>query len=146
MTVTVAEIMTSELVCLEPKDTLEQVSADMERYRIRHLPVIADGVLVGLITHRDLLGAFAFGKQDATVSEIMRRKIATIHPTATVAEAGQILVDGKFGCLPVVETTGELVGIVTEHDMLRLLVNTLLLEELHESDVKKSMAALRSRA
>ena len=144
MILRVVDIMTRELVVLRQEDNLGVVADDMERYGIRHLPVVDEGdVLVGLVSHRDLLGALITGNRDTWVHEVMTRDVATVSSGTSVADAAQVLVDGKLGCVPVVEPDGRLIGIVTEHDMLRTLVKTLLLEDLHEGDLHQRMARLR---
>jgi acetoin utilization protein AcuB len=57
------------------------------------------------------------------VSEIMTRKLQTIHQQASIGEAAQILLENKFSGLPVVDEAGQLVGIITESDIFRLVVS-----------------------
>jgi len=133
---TVADIMSRDLVTLTEDETLADARACMERGRVRHLPVVRDGKLVGLITHRDLLAAslsvFAevSQRQERTlfatipVRELMHDAV-TAPPDMPVPEAGRILLENKFGCLPVVDRDGKLLGIVTEADFLRLAVRML---------------------
>jgi CBS domain-containing membrane protein len=133
----VAELMTTEVVTLTEDETLLHAQRCMERGRIRHLPVIRGGKLVGLVTHRDLLAAsFSVFADVATneqrrvfaglsVREIMHRDVVSIGPEVPVAEAARILLKNKFGCLPVVDSGGRLCGIVTEADFLRLTVRLL---------------------
>ena len=109
----------------------------MARGRIRHLPVVRDGKLTGLITHRDLLAAsfsiFAeVGHNEqrrifdtVRVVEAMHRDVVTVSPGLSVAHAASILLENKYGCLPVVDGDGILIGIVTEADFLRLTVRLL---------------------
>ncbi len=133
---TVADIMSRELVTLTEEDTLADARACMARARLRHLPVVRDGKLVGLVTHRDLLAAslsvFAevSAREERTlfatipVRELMHDAV-TAPPDMPVTDAGRILLDNKFGCLPVVDAAGVLLGIVTEADFLRLAVQML---------------------
>ena len=133
----VRELMTTDLVTLTEDETLAHAERCMARGRIRHLPVVRDGRLVGLITHRDLLAASfsIFADVDrkqqrrvfATipVKDLMHRDVVTIGPELPVAEAARILLRNKFGCLPVVGEDETLLGLVTEADFLRLTVRLL---------------------
>jgi CBS domain-containing membrane protein len=133
----VRELMSTDLVTLTEDETLAHAQGCMARGRIRHLPVVRDGKLVGLLTHRDLLAAsfsiFAevdHGEQrrlfgTVPVVEVMHRDVVTVAPDLPVREAARILLKNKYGCLPVVGPAGELVGILTEADFLRLTVRLL---------------------
>jgi len=133
----VRELMSTDLVTLTEDETLAHAQGCMARGRIRHLPVVRDGKLVGLLTHRDLLAAsfsiFAevdHGEQrrlfgTVPVVEVMHRDVVTVEPDLPVREAARILLKNKYGCLPVVGPAGELVGILTEADFLHLTVRLL---------------------
>ena len=133
----VREIMSTDLVTLTEDETLAHAQGCMARGRIRHLPVVRDGKLVGLLTHRDLLAASfsIFAEVDrgeqrrifgtVPVVEAMHRDVVTVAPDLPVREAARILIENKYGCLPVVGPAGELVGIVTEADFLHLTVRLL---------------------
>ena len=131
------ELMATDLVTLTEDETLAHAKRCMERGRIRHLPVVRERKLVGLVTHRDILSAsFSFLAEvdpkeqrrifvSIPVKDIMHRDVASIGPEASVTEAAKILLKNKFGCLPVVDEKGELVGLLTEADFLHLTVRLL---------------------
>jgi CBS domain-containing membrane protein len=133
----VADLMTTDLVTLTEDETLAHAQRCMARGRIRHLPVVREGQLVGLITHRDLLAASfsIFAEVEASeqrrvfdtvrVVEAMHRDVVTVSPGLTVSKAARILLENKYGCLPVVDDEQRLQGIVTEADFLRLTVQLL---------------------
>ena len=132
----VGDIMSRDVITLAEDDTLADAHASMERGRIRHVPVVRDGRLVGLLTHRDLLAAsfsvFAEVSEKEQhrlfaripVRELMHDAVTTT-PSASVREAARLMLDNKFGCLPVVDGKGCLQGIVTEADFVRLTVRML---------------------
>ncbi len=134
---TVRDLMSTDLVTLTEDETLADAQRCMALGRIRHLPVLRGRTLVGLVTHRDLLAASfsIFAEVDANeqrrifvtvpVVEAMHRDVMTVPPTMDVSKAAHILLDNKYGCLPVIEESGEMVGIVTEADFLRLTVRLL---------------------
>jgi len=133
----VADLMSTDLVTLIEDETLAHAQRCMARGRIRHLPVVRDGRLTGLVTHRDLLAAsfsiFAEVERaeqrrifdTVRVVEAMHRDVVTVSPDLGVAQAASILLENKYGCLPVVDGDGILLGIVTEADFLRLTVRLL---------------------
>jgi len=133
----VRDIMTREVVTLYEEDSLTGVAEGMQRFKFRHLPVVDDGVLVGLITHRDLLSVAASSlepgneqkthrlQQGVFARDVMHRDVITVGEETTLAEAGQMLWDKKLGCLPVVDADQKLLGIVTEADFVKLAVRLL---------------------
>ncbi|EPR42218.1 putative signal transduction protein with CBS domain containing protein [Desulfovibrio sp. X2] len=136
----VGELMTRDPVVLHDSDTLATARTTMERRRIRHLPVVGpDGRFVGLLTHRDLLSFTisqladiddtAQDEIDASimVGTVMRQGVMAAEPGTPVREAAQIMLDNKFGCLPVVDK-GKVVGILTEADFIKLTIG--LMDEL----------------
>ena len=136
-TTKVRDLMTEHVTTVGPQDSLSTVYDMMDTNRIRHLPVVdEDRRLVGILSNRDLIRATVEGGSDLTVTaqrqmlnyvrvdEVMNTSPATIEPSADVREAGEMLLEYKLGCLPVVE--GEaLVGIITESDFVRSVVESL---------------------
>ncbi|MDY7000771.1 MAG: CBS domain-containing protein [Thermodesulfobacteriota bacterium] len=133
----VRDIMTSEVFTLAESDTLKTARSMMSLARVRHIPIVTSKLdFIGLLTHRDILGATIsqFAEIDSKtqdeidsgipISEIMRTDVTTVSPDATVREAAEILLDHKYGCLPVVEEK-MLVGIVTEADFLKLAIKMM---------------------
>lgn len=126
----VSEIMRREVVTLAPKETLDLTQDLMSVGRVRHMPVVDEGRLVGIISNRDLLAAslskaLVFDPaarrtflRSVEVGEVMTRDVVTISPETTLSDAARVLVRRAFGCLPVVDGNGTLVGLVTETDLL----------------------------
>jgi CBS domain-containing protein len=112
--------MTTDLFTVRPDDLMDVAASVMNWKHIRHVPVEDDkGALVGLVSHRDILGMLARGEagKPLAVKEVMRRSPKTIDPNTSCSDALALLRDGTLGCLPVVDS-GRLVGIVTERDFL----------------------------
>ncbi len=124
--------MTTKVETVGRNDELTIADDIMKMKRIRHLPVLEEGRLVGMLTQRDLFHAalstaLNFGEKaqkeflkTVVVKEVMTDEVRTIGPEADVKEAARLLIEHKIGCLPVVEK-GKLVGIVSETDLLRVI-------------------------
>ena len=121
----VEEFMTTDLFTIQKNDLIELAAEMMDWRKIRYMPVEdTKGNLVGLITSRLLLRYYAKknsidGKEGKMVKDIMIAIPITIEPNATILDALRLMRDHKIGCLPVVKE-GELIGIITEMDFLRI--------------------------
>ena len=128
----IEDIMTTAVVALREDDALDIAGDEMALGRIRHLPVVSrdkPGRLVGLVTHRDVVRvagrALEQGGdernamlQQIPVHDVMRRHVVTARSEEPAAEAARRMLAGKYGCLPVVDDAGVVVGIVTEADFV----------------------------
>lgn len=126
----VKEIMMGSPVTLKPEDTLDLANDVISLGRIRHIPVVDDGRLVGMITERDLLGTAStqiFGLKQKNksallksvqIKEVMKKRVVTVAPDTPIKEAAHLMAEKKIGCVPVV-SAGVLVGLVTTTDILR---------------------------
>ena len=136
---TVADVMTRDVVTLFEESSLEQVLSVLTPYRYRHLPVLDGKQVVGMISQRDLLllttQGLAHGpaglvrearKMEQTfLRDVMSSGVVTIQPDASLSEAARRMLDNRVGALPVVDARGELLGIITEHDLLRSFAHAL---------------------
>jgi len=131
----VRDLMTENVIALQPEEDLSIANDLMAENAIRHLPVIdSTGELLGLVSHRDLVKV-AYTTVDflpisdlnqllskTKVKEVMTREIETVDPDTAVEEAGTLMMENKFGCIPVCDGT-HLVGILTESDFVRYVVS-----------------------
>lgn len=118
----VADLMTSQLRCLRETDSLADAMAAMQELFIRHIPVVDEaGGLVGIVTQRDLLSLEHKKDPVTPLREVMRTDVATATPDTPLRTAAETMIYNKYGCLPVVDD-GELVGIITETDFLKLAI------------------------
>src|SRR5688572_12131460 len=126
--------MTSNVITASPETTLADALKLTRGNRIRHLPVVENNKLVGIVTDRDLRLAmppiWASDTDHALlrdalvtkqVEEVMVTEIITTSPTTPIEDAARKLYEHRIGCLPVMEGE-ELVGIITETDLLRAFV------------------------
>ena len=126
----VTEIMMGSPVTLKPEDTLDLANDVISLGRIRHIPVVDAGRLVGLLSERDLMGAAAshvFGLKQKSKSallksvlirDVMKKRVVTVTPETSINDAAHLMADKKIGCVPVV-SEGAIVGLVTTTDILR---------------------------
>jgi acetoin utilization protein AcuB len=125
MSLTVRDVMVTNPVTVRPHETARHAYQLMRDHRFRHLPVVEDGQLLGILSDRDLRPVLLSPTlARARVGELMSEDPTTVGPEALVEEAASLLVVKKIGCLPVV-ADGRLVGIVTETDLLGVLVELL---------------------
>ncbi len=127
---TVGDLMTRDVITLQETDGLMQGDDLVKRHRIRHLPVVRDGKLVGMVSDRDLIRALSRQSASTTppltpISDIMTRGLETVTPETPARDAIHKLLDHRFGCLPVVDGSSRLVGIITESDFMRLAARLL---------------------
>jgi CBS domain-containing protein len=120
----VAEIMTPDPTALHATDRLVQVAQEMALGAIRHMPIVdRDRVLIGLVTHRDLLRAGP--DLDRRIADVMRVDIKTVSPDTLAHEAAYLLLRHAIGCVPVTDDDGRLLGIVTDSDFVRIAYTLL---------------------
>lgn len=132
----VEQIMQSKLLTVSPGTTLSEAIRLMRERGVRHLPVVEHERLVGIISDRDLKRAMVSPATSldirevnallarSPISEIMTRTVMTVPPNAPVEDAARLLVRERISALPVT-LAGRLIGIVTETDVLTLLVRAL---------------------
>ena len=129
----VAEIMTTDLVTVEPQNSVATAIRLMRQGNLRRLPVTEDGNLVGILTSGDLRRITGLSSilrdrsQDnflwyhIPVANVMTRNPMTLSPDAPIAEAARLLIEYKIGGLPVV-AEDRLLGIITTTDLLNWLI------------------------
>lgn len=128
----VKDVMRTSVVTLQEGDNMSVADDVMSMGRIRHLPVVdSQRHLVGLVTQRDLYksaisSVLGFTKTkehewlgNIRVADVMTKTVTSIDSEAGVGEAVDKMLEKKFGCLPVTDTDGCLVGLLTESDCLR---------------------------
>jgi CBS domain-containing protein len=130
----VKDIMTKDVSTLGRNDTLDSADDVMALARIRHLVVLDEGRVVGVVSQRDLFRsaltvALGYGERaqkallrTIRVKEVMSEPAITVSPEASAKEATRLMLEHRIGCLPVVEGR-TLMGIVTETDILRYVVS-----------------------
>ncbi len=130
----VSSIMTTNLITLDVKEGLERAEHLLKKYKIRHIPVIDKGKIVGMISLNDILRiSFADGayrEEDNiassiyemfTIRQMMISNLETVRPDTTIKEVAELLIKREYHSLPVVED-GILKGMVTTTDLIQYLL------------------------
>jgi CBS domain-containing protein len=129
----VKDIMTVDVLSIAPDSTLPEARRLMSSKKVRRLPVVDAGKLVGIISLSDVDEASPSGASTLSiwelnyvlaklqVKEVMTRDPITVTPEATVGETARLMAQKKIGGIPVVDAAGALAGIVTESDIFRLV-------------------------
>lgn len=132
----VRDVYTRGAVAVVPRTSIAEARRLMQERQIRRLPVVDGERVVGIVTKLDLLRAMPsvatslsiweinYLLDKVRVEEVMTRDVLTVTPDTDLAEAAKLMKERKIGGLPVVEN-GELVGVITESDIFRVLVRLL---------------------
>ncbi len=134
--VKVREWMTSPVISVPPSTPISTAHQLMKEHGIRRLPVVEHDEVIGIITLGDVREA---SPSDATtlsiwemnylwaqlnVEKVMTRKVIVARPDDPLLDIAQIMLDRKISGLPVIDERGHLVGIITESDIFRMLVES----------------------
>ncbi len=131
----VKDWMSKNVVIIDPDDSMQHALSVMKEHKVRMLPVVSKGKLVGVVSDTDMKRASA---SDATlldmhealyliskikVKEIMSKDPVTVPPDFTVEETAEVLKEKKISGAPVMDDGGRLVGIITRDDLFNVLIS-----------------------
>ena len=140
----VRDWMSCKVITATPETTLPAVEQLMVSKTIRRVPVVDNGRLVGIVTYGDIRNARPSAVSSLNIwelnylitrikmSEIMTRDPITVSPETTIGEAAQKMLANMISGLPVLDSQGHLVGIITESDIFRLAARTWQEQETAE--------------
>ncbi|MGB5418462.1 HPP family protein [Algibacter sp.] len=132
----ISEIMTKNIIAITPSEDLERAEVLFKRHKIKHIPVMANGVIIGMLSFTDLMRiSFSETSDDTdsvdsvvynsfTIEQVMAKDVVTVRSNASIKEVARILAERGFHALPIVDN-GELVGIVSSTDLLYYLEKLL---------------------
>jgi acetoin utilization protein AcuB len=127
--------MSKNVVSIDVNDSMQDAMRLLKEHGIRMLPVMSKGRIVGIVTDRDLKKASAsdattleihellYLLQEIKVKDIMTKDPITVPPDYTAEETAQVLLDSKISGAPVVDDNGQVVGIITQTDLFRVLIS-----------------------
>ena len=130
----ISMIMTSPVITLKKQDSLEKAELLFKKHHIRHIPVVSDDEVVGMLSYTDLLRlSFADVTDSAdadadamvynmfTIKQVMIKNVITVSESNSIKEVAEILATKEFHALPVV-SNNKLVGIITTTDLIKYLL------------------------
>lgn len=133
----ITNIMTKDVITLDYNDNLEIAEILFKRNNIRHIPVVKNKSIIGMLSYTDLLRisfADATDEFDSdvetvvynmfTIEQVMAKNVISVPSSATIKEVAKLLGKKEFHALPVLNQ-GKLVGIVTTTDLINYLVEKL---------------------
>ena len=133
-TLHVNDYMTSDVVTIDPETSLLEAQRLMGIKRIRSLPVMEEGKLVGLVTRTDMVkvepSRFVSPKNQEQslaillqpIEKIMTRQLVTTTPQENLLAVAKTMLENKIHCLPVLDKEGQLCGVITDSDLFRMVV------------------------
>jgi len=137
----VRDYMTPNPMSVNEGTTILEAAELMKKHKVRRFPVLRDNELIGIVTDRDLRSAapsqvISFDAQERelmpelhsllsgiTVKEVMSRDVLTIHPEQTIVASAQLMLKHRMSGIPVIDNAGQLLGIITETDIFKVLVD-----------------------
>jgi len=157
MNATIKDVMTTEVVAVRRDTTFKQLAATLRRYRVSAFPVVdGAGRVIGVVSEADMLAKEALAEpgmvtellqhsdvrkaEGLTAGDLMTHQVVTVSPADTVEQAARMMHFLRIKQLPVVDSGGQLVGIVSRSDVLSVfdrpdedirkdIVGTMLLHE-----------------
>ncbi|NRR91045.1 CBS domain-containing protein [Winogradskyella undariae] len=133
----ISKIMSTNIIALNREDDLEMAERLFKRHKIRHIPVVREGVVVGMLSYTDLLRiSFADAVEDTdtdvdslvynmfTIDQVMIKNVVTVTSDASIKDVAKLLASKEFHAVPVIDN-GLLVGIVTTTDLINYLLEQL---------------------
>ncbi|HMQ55444.1 MAG TPA: CBS domain-containing protein [Anaerolineae bacterium] len=133
--------MSRDVITVGLDTTVSKARHLMNTYKVRRFPVVHQGQLVGIVTLGDLRAAepsdatslsvweVNYLLSQLTVQKIMTQNPMTISPFATISQAAWMMLEYKIGGLPVVDQDKQVVGIITESDIFRLVAQEWSVQE-----------------
>ncbi len=117
----VKEVMTTVVCTVRKNDSVHNLAKRLVDYGVGSAVVIENGTPVGIVTEKDLISKIVARNKvpsEVSVEEVMSQPVITINPNTSLREAARIMMKKGIRRLPVVNNSGELVGIITDNDIL----------------------------
>ena len=132
--ITIGHIMTKDIIAAGPSNRLSQLFQFFSERNINHLPIVENGKLIGIISNKDLVRLLykyviiqkrtdiAALDEEFKIVDYMTKDVVTATESTTVVDVKDMFGKKPFNCLPVVNAEGQLVGIVTPKDLMKMKI------------------------
>lgn len=132
----VTDYMTRKVISVAPSTGIREAFFKMKEHHIRHLPVVKDNQLVGIVSDRELrrpdwvdeswdITHVYYLDDDMSVGDVMISAVHVIHTYDSLRKAVRALLDNRIGAAPVLDKTGAMVGMLSAVDLLRALYDIM---------------------
>jgi acetoin utilization protein AcuB len=147
-TMLVSDYMSKSPLTIDKSADYDAAFGIMHDGDLHHLPVVdRKGQVVGIVARRDLqLAASHFHEAPAEVGDVMHTPVLTISPTASLTTAAKRMAENRIGCLPVLNRGKKVVGMITETDLFRALIDVLAGKSAPASAVAKKKTTAKKAA
>jgi acetoin utilization protein AcuB len=146
----VRDIMSSPAICIDPESSVTSARLLLRERNIRRLPVLADRKLVGILTLGDVRGALPsevtsldrselhYLTEQVRVERVMTQPVVTVDPDVSLKDAARLMIEHRISGVPVVSPAQEVVGMLTESDIFKTLVELLEIDERSQAGLAPS--------
>ena len=138
----VEQVMNRDVISISPNCSMRELEELLRIKRISGVPVVENGVMLGVISLEDLIRALGEGAGLAPVRERMINDVQVVRPDEPVVSAVQLFARYGYGRFPVVNARGDLVGILTKGDIIRGLLRQLEEQWQHEEEQRHHVSRL----
>lgn len=136
----ISDVMSRELKCLSPSDTMRSAFDLLRQNRISGAPVVENGGLLGIVSQEDLMRALAAGELDAPLQKYMTANVITVKSFEPVVKALELFTRTLVGRLPVVDENDKLVGMITKGDITRGVLIAIR-KDYQEEEIRRYRAS-----
>jgi len=136
----VGQAMVREVITVPPQSTMAEFREVLRANRISGTPVVEEGRMIGIVSLEDLIEALAAGEMNATVDQKMTPDPMTIYADEPLVHAVSKFSRFRFGRFPVINREGELIGILTQGDIVRAMLRQLEVD-YHEEEIHRYRAS-----
>ncbi|MET1125219.1 MAG: CBS domain-containing protein [Archaeoglobaceae archaeon] len=122
----VKEVMTREVCTINKEDTVHKLARKMIEFGVGSAVVVENGKPVGIVTEKDLIAKVVARNKTPSkvkVKDVMSHPLITITPSTSLVEAARLMMKRGIRRLPVVDNSGNLVGIITDNDILSVSID-----------------------
>lgn len=122
----VQDAIHTTIPALHPGDTTEEALGRLMEHHVRHLPVVVDEELVGILSEKQMMSASG---PDARIGDLLAAHPISVSPDAHIFDAARMLVDHSLSVLPVADDSGRYLGLIRRHDIFDQFAQMLATQE-----------------